>query len=580
MKFIQVAQAFQTLEETTSRIAMTKILARLFQDCNKEDIKILAYLSQGGLVATYQDVQFNIAQRGILDAIAQLANQSVETIHKKFKLMGDLGLVVELIWQGIDNGYTVREVYEELVRIAHLSGTGSTEKKLKALHKLLQNVDALSAKFIVRIVMKSLRLGFSDMTFLDALSWMEHEDKSLSKHLEDAYNVCADLGLVAHVFKEHGIRGIKAMDIHIGIPIRPAAAERLANAKAIVEKLGHCVAQPKLDGFRVQVHLKKTAAKSEVHFFSRNMLDMSEMFPDLKKIVVQLPVSSLICEGEAIVYEEETDTFLPFQETVRRKRKHDIEQMSEELPLRLYLFDILYLNGQSLLDQTHAHRRRLLENLIKKEKSEVVQIIEQKNIVTAKELEDYFLQNIQAGLEGLVIKRESAIYQPGKRNFNWIKLKRAAQGSLLDTIDCVILGYYVGKGKRAKFGIGAFLVGVYDQKKEMFETVAKVGTGLSDEEWKDLKKKCEVAIIDQKPKNVTCAKELYPDVWVSPSIICTIKSDEITLSPMHTAGKQDDGPGYALRFPRFVTYRFDKSAQDATTITELKTLFDQQKIKG
>ena len=179
-----------------------------------------------------------------------------------------------------------------------------------------------------------------------------------------------------------------------------------------------------------------------------------------------------------------------------------------------------------------------------------------------------------------MIKRESAIYQPGKRNFNWIKLKRAAQGSLLDTIDCVILGYYVGKGKRAKFGIGAFLVGVYDQKKEMFETVAKVGTGLSDEEWKDLKKKCEVAIIDQKPKNVTCAKELYPDVWVSPSIICTIKSDEITLSPMHTAGKQDDGPGYALRFPRFVTYRFDKSAQDATTITELKTLFDQQKIKG
>ena len=580
MKFEQFAQSLQKLEKEPSRTLMTKLLAQLFTDATALEAEIISYFSLGSLFAPYQDEQFNIASKGMIAIIASLTQKSESIVQKHFKEVGDLGLVVQDLWHEKDQGLSVLQVYAALLEIAKISGTGSTEKKLEHVQKLLQKVDGLGAKFIVRMITKTLRLGFSDMTILDALSWMESGDKSQSKDLEAAYNVCADLGLVAKTFKEKGIQGIQSMQIHVGIPIRPAAAERLSSPKAIVEKLGHCVAQPKLDGFRVQLHLKKSESKTQVHFFSRNMLDMSDMFPELKKAVADLKVSSLICDGEAIVYDEQTQTFLPFQQTVKRKRKHDIEQVSQDFPLRLYLFDILYLDGESLLHQTHAHRRKILQKLVKNSNDEALQIVDEVKITTAKELEDYFLQNIQSGLEGLVVKREDAIYQPGKRNFNWIKLKREAHGSLLDTIDVVILGYYVGRGKRAKFGIGAFLVGVYHAKKDQFETVAKVGTGMTDLEWKDLKTRCDKIKVHDQPKNVVCAKELYPDVWIQPELVCTVQSDEITWSPLHSAGKTEKKLGMALRFPRFVTYRADKSAEDATTVVELQHLYEQQKVKA
>ena len=579
MKFIDFVLYLQQLEEEPSRNEMTKILAQLFEKCSGSEIKIVAYFSLGSLFAPYKDKQFNIASKGMISIFADLIKTQESTIQKEFKIIGDLGLVVQKIWDNQDLGLSVLQVYQELCDIADLSGTGSTEKRSIKLQQLLHKVDGLGAKFIVRIITKTLRLGFSDMTILDGLSWMHMKDKSLSKRLEAAYNLCADLGLVAQTFKEQGIVGIDQMKIQIGIPIRPAAAERLTSSKAVFEKLGHCVAQLKLDRFRVQVHVKKSELGTDIHFFSRNLLDMSDMFPELTAAVSLLKVKSLICEGEAIVFDEQTKTFLPFQQTVTRKRKHDIDQASQDFPLRLYVFDILYLNGESLLDKTHAERRKILETLIK-DVSVSLQVIEQKEIESAQSLENYFLKSIDAGLEGLVVKREDAVYQPGKRNFNWIKIKREAHATLIDTIDVVILGYYAGQGKRAKFGIGAFLVGVYNADTDQFETVAKVGTGMSDEEWKDLKKRCDLIKVLQQPKNVVCAKELYPDVWVDPQIVCTVKSDEITWSPMHTAGKTVEKLGLALRFPRFMTYRFDKSVIDATTVSELQSLYKEQKVKS
>lgn len=577
MKFIKCVQFIEALEQEPSRTAMTKILAQLLEECSPVDAQMIAYLSMGSLFPAYKDQQFNIAQKGIISIIASLIGWSEEETQAYIKKTGDAGVVVREKWQGGDQGLTLHQVYESLVKIAEIAGTGSTEKKLKALVDLLQQLDNLGAKFVVRIVTKTMRLGFSDMTFLDGLSWMLAGNKSYSKKLEHAFNICADLGLVALTLKQDGVQGIENMTIQVGIPIRPAAAERLTSPKAVVEKLGDCVAQPKLDGFRVQVHLKHTNSKTEVAFFSRNMLDMSDMFPDLKKIVTELPVKSLICEGEAIVYDADTDTFLPFQETVKRKRKHDIDQVSEDLPLRLYLFDLLYLDGQSMLEHSHKERRAALLEVCRKVDNDALQVIEEKHIHTAHQLEEYFLNSIGAGLEGLVVKREDAQYQPGKRNFNWIKLKREAHGSLVDTVDGVILGYYVGRGKRAKFGIGAFLLGVYDHHLDRFTTTAKVGTGLTDAEFKELKKRCDSLAVDHQPKNVVCTKGLAPDVWIQPEIVCVIKSDEITLSPVHSAGKTDSHPGYALRFPRFVEYRVDKSAKDATTVDELKRLYQEQK---
>ncbi len=576
MKFSNIAKIFEEIEQESSRIQITKLLANLLQQASPQEAKIISYLSLGSLFPPYKRLQFNIAKKGMIEIIASLLDEETKIVQKALKDVGDLGSIVQELWHGHDEGLTLHHVYKELIDCAEIIGTGSTEKKLNYVVKLLQQLDEVSAKYIVRIVNGTLRLGFSDMTVIDALSWMEVGDKSIRKDLEHAYNICADLGLVAYTLKKDGISGIADMKIHVGIPIRPAAAERLSSAQEIIDRLGHCVAQPKLDGFRVQVH----KSNDDIQFFSRNLLDMSEMFPDLKQAVEKLVAKSLICEGEAIVYDEATETFLPFQQTVKRKRKHGVEKASEELPLRLYIFDILYLDGESLLEKTHKERRKILEKVIGHSKDEALQAIEEREITTVQELQDYFLLNIQGGLEGLVIKRENSIYQPGKRNFNWIKLKRHARGKLVDTIDGVILGYYYGSGKRAKFGIGAFLVGVYNKQKDVFQTVAKIGTGMTDQEWKNLKKRCEKFEQQDQPHNVEVVKDLYPDIWIVPEIVCIVQSDEITLSPVHTAGKTIEKSGLALRFPRFIEYREDKSAVDATTAQELYSLYDQQKTDG
>ena len=384
---------------------------------------------------------------------------------------------------------------------------------------------------------------------------------------------------VTFASKSDGIKALEKMQIQIGIPIRPAAAERLPTAQAIIDKIGPCIAQPKLDGFRLQIHLDLTKKKSLIKFFSRNLKNMSEMFPDLVEALLQLQVKTLICEGEAICYDANTDSFLPFQETVKRKRKHGIDQAISEYPLKLFLFDLLYVDGKSVLNETHAVRYKKLQQLIPKKKSNPLQVTPEEYIETANELESYFLMAINEGLEGIVAKRPDAIYQPGKRNFNWIKLKRQEEGEIEDTIDCVILGYYAGAGKRVQFGIGAFLVGVFDKNNDRFATVAKVGTGLTDQKWVALKKKCDAIKVKSQPNDVICPKELAPDVWVMPKLVCMIRADEITRSPLHTAGKSADQLGFALRFPRFMGYRDDKSATHATTVKELRSMYDNQYVK-
>ncbi len=581
MKFIDVAKSFDQIEKESSRIKITEMLSDLLKQATPSQAATIAYLSLGDLHPTYVGTKFNFAGKSMLKVLAKLLGISDHTVKAKESKMGDLGLVALEIETNIliRNALTLHQVEKELDEFASISGEGASQEKEKKLLELLKQLDPISIKYVVRIILGKLRLGFSDMTLLDAFSWMHAGDKSIRKDLEEAYNVCVDIGLIVKILKEDGLKGIKNIGIIPGVPVRPAAAERLPDAKSIIEKLGKCVAQPKLDGFRLQVHINKTQAKHEVHFFSRNLQDMSDMFPDLKKAALQLNVKTLVAEGEAISYDVETGTFLPFQETVKRRRKYDIEKMAEDFPLKLYMFDVLYMNGKSYLDNTHEERRMALLKLLDEEhiaRQAVIHAIEEVEINTAKELDEYFEQNISSGLEGLVVKKTDSVYQAGKRNFNWVKLKRQESGELDDTVDCVILGYYSGKGKRASFGIGALLVGIYNKHEDVFQSIAKIGTGLTDEEWRDQKKACDKIKIFQKPHNVQCSKELFPDVWVDPKIICMIRADEITLSPLHTAGKTDKKLGYALRFPRLMGYRPDKSATEATEIKEIDSLYKLQ----
>jgi DNA ligase-1 len=577
MKFKEVARYCARIETTDARNEITALLADMLKEASPREAGILCNIVLGELYPPYHESHFNIAEKSMIPIVAAVMEKPVEAIKKGVHATGDIGLVIqEGAWHDKGEELSVSEVYQQLVTLEAIEGNGSQEKKAAHLQELLYAVDPLSAKYIVRMVLGKLRLGFSEMTIIDALSWMETSSKSLKSTLEHAYNICVDLGLIATTLKRDGIDAITHMHMQVGIPIRPAAAERLPTAQDIFDKIGPCIAQPKLDGFRLQIHIDKRETEPKIFFFSRNLKDMSAMFPDLKEWLLALPVQTLICEGEAIGYDANTHTFLPFQETVKRKRKHGVEKASQEFPLKLFLFDVLYYDGNSLLAMPCEDRYALLKELVPAQKNSPLSFIEERHITTAAQLENYFKEVIEEGLEGLVVKRPTAPYQPGKRNFNWIKLKRSAEGGLEDTIDAVILGYYRGAGRRADFGIGAMLVGVYNKQEDRFETVARVGTGFSDAQWHELKKKCDALKVSEQPHSVVCAKELVPDAWVLPQLVCEIFADEITRSPLHAAGKTAKVDGFGLRFPRFLGYRDDKSPEDATTVQEIEEMYGHQ----
>lgn len=571
MQFEKVVQVFASIEKIASRNQIIELLAELFNAATPHEAQMITYLSLGQVRPTYLGSQFNIAEKSLKKIVQEIVDLSPHDFERQVKEYGDLGTLLSM--QPVRTGasrLSLKELFDHLVALETISGEGAQDTRAEFIKELLRQLSPAGAGFVVRIILGRLRTGFSDMTLIDAFSWMLSGNKSLSKKIEHHYNICADLGRIAYILKKNGQEGLEDIQITVGIPIVPALAERLATAHEIIHKLGACVAQPKLDGFRLQVHIDTAR---QVKFFSRNLVDMSPMFPDLKAAVEELPIDAAIFEGEAIVFDEATGAFLPFQETVKRKRKHGVAGAAHELPLKLFVFDLLYLNGESMLAHGHEARRRAAATFLPSDHMQTISLIDEHGIDTAAQLEEYFLTCIEEGLEGLVVKKMNAHYQPGKRNFNWIKLKRTQEsGTLTDTIDAVVLGYYHGRGRRAALGIGAFLIGVYNSKRDRFETIAKVGTGLSDQGFRDLKKACDALKVDHQPFNVVCTPALYPDVWVTPKLVWVVIADEVTRSPVHTAGKTEHELGYALRFPRALEQRIDKDADQATTVDEIKQL--------
>jgi DNA ligase-1 len=441
--------------------------------------------------------------------------------------------------------------------------------KIKLLTQLLNNSTPLEAKFLARIPLGMLRLGIGDPTILDAFSVKMGGDKKLREPLERAYNLCSDLGLVAEVLWKGGMKGIEKFKIKAGNPIRSALAERLPSAEEIIEKLGKCAVEAKYDGFRIQVH----RSGKNVQLFSRRQENTTHMFPEIVKAVSQLPQKELIMEGEALSYNEETAEYYPFQMTIQRKRKHDVGEMAKEYPLKLFIFDVLYADGKDYTEEPFEKRRKLVEKIVKPGKV----LMHSEMIVTDKadRLDEFFHDCVSRGLEGIIAKDLHAPYVAGARKFAWIKLKRSYKGELSDTIDVTIVGYYRGTGIRAKFGFGGFLGAVYDEKEDMFKTITKCGSGFSEEQMVKLRELLEKIKVKSKPARVDSLLE--PHVWTEPKYVVSIMADEITESPMHTAGRKRD-TGYALRFPRMVNWiREDKKPEDATTVEEIVKMYKQQK---
>lgn len=582
MTFAKLASYFEKLEATSSRLSLIDILSDLFKEVETSgEIEEICYLVQGRIAPFFSSLEIGMADKTIAQAIAQTYGSTKEDVLKAFAKKGDLGLVVFDLAEkhSHTSEVSVNDVFDCLTQIAKTNGEGTVEKKLTLFSDLLKKVDAASAKHLVRIPLGNLRLGIGDPTVLDALATVKLGDKKQRHYLEDAYNRTSDLGLIAKTLWSSknpidAVDKVEKLDVTVGHPIRSELCERLPNPEKTIEKMGTVDAQYKYDGFRVQIHKNG----NEVSLFSRNLENMTHMFPELiEGARTQVRAKSAILDSEALAYNPESEEFYPFQETTKRRRKHNIEEVAAQLPLKAFVFDILYKDGKPLLDKPLSERLEILKNTL--DGQDTLIPAQTQTISDAKKLALMLDDAITKGLEGVVVKKLSSLYEAGGRNFNWVKLKRHQTGELKDTIDCVILGYIFGRGKRTAFGAGALLVGVYDSEKDIFVTVSKIGTGLSDEEWRSIKEKAKGLEVDHKPARVESV--IHPSVWLKPEIVIEVLADEITRSPIHTAGVVMNGevkePGYALRFPRLVSFRDrDKKPEDATTVKELIEMYKEQ----
>ncbi len=573
MKFSELAQYFEKLEETSSRLALIDILSELFKKAPKDEIGKIIYLTQGRIAPFFEATEIGMSEKLVAQAIARTYDTSREAVLKLYGKVGDMGLSIEKLEEKSkikESKISVDEVFQVLTQIAKTKGEGTVEKRLNLLSELLKKADSISAKYIVRIPLGNLRLGIGDPTVLDGLAKAFLGDKGKRKLLEGAYNRTSDLGLIGQTLVSKGLLAVQSLKVTVGKPIRSELCERLPTPEKVIEKLKVVNSQYKYDGFRVQVHKMGETVK----MFSRNLEDMTHMFPELiEGTLKQVKAKNVILDSEALAYNPESQEFLPFQETTKRRRKYNIEEMQKSLPLKAFVFDILYADGKSLIDKPLSERLEILKKTIQGDEILIPSIGEV--ISDPKKLKVMLDDSISRGLEGLVVKRTDSLYEAGGRNFNWVKLKRHSSGELHDTIDCVILGYIYGRGKRTEFGAGALLVGLYEPKKDEFVTVSRIGTGLTDEEWREIHKRADKIKVDHKPARVNSLIE--PSVWIKPEIVIEVLADEITRSPLHTAGKEDNEPGYALRFPRLVSFRTDdRKPEDATTVKELIEMYKNQ----
>jgi DNA ligase-1 len=580
MPFSALAATLDALEPVTGRTQMIGILSELLAQATPEEIGRLVYLAQGRLLPDFVQEEFGMNERLIYRSVAQAYDVPHDEVVTRSKELGDAGLVAQAFAEkaeqragdGHEEAATVLSVYDHLMKITKAVGSGSQEAKVSLLASLLQRLTPVEAKHVARIVVGRLRVGVGDPTLLDALSVAKAGDKSLRPVLERAYNLSSDLGLVATTLYGSGVNGLQDIHVKVGNPVRMALAERADTAEEIVARLGKCAVEPKYDGFRMQVHKDG----DDVKIFSRGLENLSGMFPEVVDAVCrQVTCQQAILEGEALAYDSSTGHFLPFQVTSQRRRVHNIEEMSAQLPLRLLAFDMLLSDGRDLTTEPYTERRAELLGAIRAADGQGG-IQPSPNIVTEdpEEIVTYYEESLVEGFEGIVAKRLSGTYDAGKRGFNWIKMKRSYQSQLADTVDCVIVGYYYGKGHRASWGIGSLLVSVYDKATDTFPTVTRVASGLSEERWKELGSRLQQDRIDHRdPRVITI---ISPDMWVVPKYVLEVQADEVSRSKMHPAGRTDDGPGYALRFPRILKERTDREPEDATAVDEVIKLYNMQ----
>jgi len=630
MEYSKLSELYRRLEETSSRLEMTDILVDFIREVPPELLGKVVYLTLGKLAPDYEGLEFGIAEKMVIKALSFTTGFKEKEVMEIWYQKGDPGDAAEELLKKkrqhslFTTPLTVERVYDTFLRLATASGKGAQDTRLKFLAELLHDARPIDGRYIVRTAVGKLRLGVADMTIIDALTVFElqrqrerekgqestgresgteegeaetaekesqtargesgtneditpAEKKAVRGQIEGAYNIHPDIGYIAEVLVREGLEGIGKVEMQPSVPVRTMLAERLSSPAAILEKMGgKCAFEYKYDGIRIQAHI----GRNRIQLFTRQMENVTSQFPDVVLALESIRgENEMIVEGECVPVDVNTGEMLPFQMVSRRRGiKYELEKAVEDFPVVLFLFDVLYLNGEALIFLPFPERRETLERTI--QPTGRVRLSTMRILSDAGKVEEFFLEAIDAGCEGLVAKSisEGSIYRAGARGWLWIKYKKDYRTELADTLDLTVVGGFHGRGRRAGT-FGALLMAAYNPEEDRFETVCKLGSGFDDAFLAEMNSMFTV----REGLSPRVRSEIKADVWFEPEKVFEVVAAEITLSPVHTCARDvlKKDAGIAVRFPRFTgRVRDDKAPEDSTTTQELIEMYGQQVKTG
>ena len=578
MKFSILSDSLEKMELTSKRLELTDILVELLKKTPIETMSKIIYLIQGKLRPNFEGVEIGIAEKLVIRAISKSSGSTIKKIESDYNDGGDLGkTAANILKQKTQTTFaaetiTLERVYDTLLKISKLEGKGSQDMKIKYISSLLNDATPIESKFILKILLGTLRLGIAENTVMDALAIAFTNKKENRGLVENAYNVSSDLGLVSEILSQEGIEGILKFKVSMFSPIRPMLADRVKSEQEALKRIeNEFAAEYKLDGERAQIHKKN----NKIILFSRSLENITEYYPDVvEKISESINADEGIFEAEIVAINENTGDFLPFQELMHRRRKYKLEKAVSDYPITVNFFDVLYFNGNNCLDEPYQERRKKLKSIIKE--NSFAKLIPMSIVKNEDDISDIIENSINSGCEGLMLKVLTAPYRAGSRGSNWLKLKREYQNELGDSLDLVVIGAFFGRGRRTgKYG--TLLLATYNSESDTFPSICKVGTGFSDESLDQLFQILSNKVILKKNPRVDSSMDA--DIWFEPELVIEIVASEITLSPIHKTGLDyvRKNTGFALRFPKFTgKIRTEKLAEDASTDEEVMALYKNQ----
>ncbi|MDP3918604.1 MAG: ATP-dependent DNA ligase [Nanoarchaeota archaeon] len=606
MQYIKLARLYEQIEKTSKRLEKSFIISQFFQNCSAEDLKEVMYLIQGKVFPQGDERKLGMNSKLLVKSIAKATGESSDRIEEEWKTLGDLGLVAESFVKNKKQStlfrkkLTVDKVIENVIKLPEMEGSGTVNRKVGLVAELLSSASPLEARYIIRTVTESLRTGVGDSMIRDSLVWAFfptieglffkcskckamnpkvehciycHSDLDLQnlpdeyieikarevynnniEKVQRAFNVSNDFGIIAEILMTQGPKGLEKLTLAVGKPIKVMLYPKVSNIEEGFEVVGKpAIIEPKLDGFRVQIHRNKDG----VNLFTRRLDNVTKQFPDVVRIVKEYIMSKdVILDTEIVGIDPETKRYRPFQEISQRiKRKHDIDKVAKDLPVVITVFDVMKLNGENMIDFPLEERKKKLVAVVKESKSQI-EIIGQLVTDDLKKAEEYYQECLDKGLEGVMMKSKEGLYKPGKRVGQGVKVK-----PVMEPLDLVIVGAEWGEGKRSKW-LSSFTVACRDGKE--LKEMGKVGTGIKEKmeegvSFAELTKLLKPLILNESGKSVK----------VKPKIVLEIVYEEIQNSPSYSSG-------YALRFPRVHRLRDDKGVNEISTIKEIEVHYKAQ----